>query len=65
MYVMNSTVQMLFQNIARTDYPRALTFSASLHPMSFNAGVALGSSVPQRPASPPAPQPRDENNKRE
>lgn len=45
MYVMNSTVQMLFQNVARTDYPAALTFSASLHPMSFNAGIALGSFV--------------------
>ena len=43
MYVMNSTVQMLFQDIARADYPSALTFSASLHPMSFNAGIALGS----------------------
>ena len=43
MYVMNSTVQMLFQNVARADYPSALTFSASLHPMSFNAGIALGS----------------------
>ena len=29
MYVMNSTVQMLFQNVARADYPSALTFSAS------------------------------------
>lgn len=45
MYVMNSTVQMLFQDVARTDYPSALTFSASLHPMSFNAGIALGSFV--------------------
>ena len=43
MYVMNSTVQMLFQDIARADYPSALTFSASLHPMSFNAGLARGS----------------------
>ncbi|MFR1639086.1 MAG: MFS transporter, partial [Eggerthellaceae bacterium] len=43
MYVMNSTVQMLFQDVARRDYPSALTFSASLHPMSFNAGIALGS----------------------
>ena len=43
MYVMNSTVQMLFQDVARTDYPSAVTFSASLHPMSFNAGIALGS----------------------
>lgn len=43
MYVMNSTVQMLFQDVARTDYPSALTFSASLHPMAFNAGIALGS----------------------
>lgn len=43
MYVMNSTVQMLFQDVARADYPTALTFSASLHPMSFNAGIALGS----------------------
>ena len=43
MYVMNSTVQMLFQSVARTDYPSALTFSASLHPMSFNTGIALGS----------------------
>ena len=32
MYVMNSTVQMLYQNVARTDYPAAVTFSASLHP---------------------------------
>ena len=45
MYVMNSTVQMLYQNVARTDYPAAVTFSASLHPMSFNAGIALGSLV--------------------
>ncbi len=43
MYAMNSTVQMLFQDVARADYPDALTFSASLHPMSFNAGIALGS----------------------
>lgn len=43
MYVMNSTVQMLFQDVARADYSSALTFSASLHPMSFNAGIALGS----------------------
>ena len=43
MYVMNSTVQMLFQDVARADYPSAVTFSASLHPMSFNAGIALGS----------------------
>lgn len=43
MYAMNSTVQMLFQDVARADYPSALTFSASLHPMSFNAGIALGS----------------------
>ena len=43
MYVMNSTVQMLFQDVARTDYPSALTFSASLHPMAFNAGIAIGS----------------------
>lgn len=43
MYVMNSTVQMLFQDVARADYPSALTFSASLHPMSFNAGIAIGS----------------------
>ena len=46
MYVMNSTVQMLFQNVSRTDYPSAVTFSASLHPMSFNAGIALV--VPRR-----------------
>lgn len=45
MYVMNSTVQMLFQNVARSDYPAALTFSASLHPMSFNAGIAIGSFI--------------------
>ncbi|WP_449315947.1 MFS transporter [Rubneribacter sp.] len=45
MYVMNSTVQMLYQNVARTDYPAAVTFSASLHPMSFNAGIAFGSLV--------------------
>lgn len=45
MYVMNSTVQMLFQNVAREDYPAALTFSASLHPMSFNAGIAIGSLI--------------------
>ena len=32
MYVMNSTVQMLFQDVARADYPSAL-----------NAGIALGS----------------------
>ena len=43
MYAMNATVQMLFQNVARADYPSAVTFSASLHPMSFNAGIALGS----------------------
>lgn len=43
MYVMNSTVQMLFQDVARADYPSAVTFSASLHPMSFNAGIAVGS----------------------
>ena len=43
MYVMNSTVQMLFQDVARRDYPSAITFSASLHPMAFNAGIALGS----------------------
>ncbi|HIW77353.1 MFS transporter [Gordonibacter sp.] len=43
MYAMNSTVQMLYQTVARTDYPAAVTFSASLHPMSFNAGIALGS----------------------
>lgn len=43
MYVMNATVQMLYQDVARTDYPSALTFSASLHPMAFNAGIALGS----------------------
>lgn len=45
MYVMNSTVQMLFQEVARSDYPSAVTFSASLHPMSFNAGIAIGSFV--------------------
>lgn len=45
MYVMNSTVQMLFQDVARTSYPSAVTFSASLHPMSFNAGIAIGSFV--------------------
>lgn len=43
MYAMNATVQMLFQDVARADYPSAVTFSASLHPMSFNAGIALGS----------------------
>ena len=31
MYVMNSTVQMLFQDIARADYPSALTFSCLLY----------------------------------
>lgn len=41
MYVMNSTVQMLFRNVARANYPSALTFSASAHPISFNAGIAL------------------------
>lgn len=43
MYVMNSTVQMLFLNTAEQDYPHAMTFASSLHPMSFNAGIAIGS----------------------
>ncbi|MEG0758287.1 MAG: MFS transporter, partial [Raoultibacter sp.] len=45
MYVMNSSVQMLFLTVAKNDYPCALTFSSSMHPMSFNAGIALGSFV--------------------
>lgn len=45
MYAMNSTVQMIFQDVARSDYPASVTFSASLHPMSFNAGIALGSFI--------------------
>lgn len=43
MYAMNSTVQLFYQQVARRDYPQALTFSASLHPMAFNAGIAGGS----------------------
>ena len=42
MYVMNSTVQMLFQDVARADYPSALTFSASLHPMAVQRGHRAG-----------------------
>lgn len=45
MYAMNSSVQMIFQDVARSDYPAAVIFSASLHPMSFNAGIALGSFI--------------------
>lgn len=45
MYVMNASVQMLFLDVAKKDYPHALTFSSSMHPMSFNAGIALGSFV--------------------
>lgn len=45
MYAMNSSVQMIFQDVARKDYPAAITFSASLHPMTFNAGIAVGSFI--------------------
>jgi DHA1 family inner membrane transport protein len=45
MYAMNSTVQLLYQRVAREDCPSAVTFSASLHPMAFNAGIAAGSAV--------------------
>lgn len=45
MYAMNSSVQMIFQDVARADYPAAVTFSASLHPMTFNAGIAAGSFI--------------------
>ncbi|RDB57969.1 MFS transporter [Slackia isoflavoniconvertens] len=45
MYAMNSSVQMVFQDVAREDYPAAVTFSASLHPMTFNAGIAVGSFI--------------------
>lgn len=45
MYAMNSSVQMIFQDVARRDYPVAVTFSASLHPMTFNAGIAVGSFI--------------------
>ncbi len=45
MYVVNSPGQMHFLNIAQRDYPRALTMAASVQPMSFNIGIAVGSFV--------------------
>ena len=45
MYVVNSPGQMHFLNIAKRDYPRALTMAASVQPMSFNIGIAAGSFV--------------------
>ena len=45
MYVVNSPGQMHFLNIAQRDYPKALTMAASVQPMSFNIGIAVGSFV--------------------
>lgn len=43
MYIMNSTVQLIFLDTAERYYPQASTLASSLHPTSFNAGIAVGS----------------------
>ncbi|AEB06371.1 major facilitator superfamily MFS_1 [Coriobacterium glomerans PW2] len=45
MYAVSVPCVSMFMSIARTDYPRALTLSASLEPTSFNIGIAFGTAV--------------------
>ena len=43
MYLMNSSIQMHFLNIASQEVPESINLASSLSPVSFNFGIALGS----------------------
>lgn len=43
MYLLNAPTQLHFLNTALREKPEAMNFSASLSPISFNIGIALGS----------------------
>lgn len=43
MYLMNSSIQMHFLNIASQKVPESINLASSLSPVSFNFGIALGS----------------------
>ena len=43
MYLMNSSIQMHFLNIASQEVPESINLASSLSPVSFNFGMALGS----------------------
>ena len=43
MYLMNSSIQMHFLNIASQNVPESINLASSLSPVSFNFGIALGS----------------------
>lgn len=45
MYLSNSPCTALFLEVASNEHPHAMTFASALQPMSFNIGIALGSSV--------------------
>lgn len=45
MYLQNSASQVLYMDVASQSHPGSLNLAASLNPMSFNIGIALGSAV--------------------
>ncbi|MGI2296353.1 MFS transporter [Paenibacillus sp. GXUN7292] len=44
-YIMNSTMQLYFIDLADKHYPAAKDLASSLNPVSINVGIALGSSL--------------------
>lgn len=45
MYLQNSASQVLYMDVASQSHPGSLNLAASLNSMSFNIGIAIGSSV--------------------
>lgn len=44
-YILNSTIQLYFIDLANKHYPAAKDLASSLTPVSINIGIALGSSL--------------------
>ena len=45
MYLQNSPAQLHFLRTAKLEKPDALSLASALNPVSFNTGIAIGSSV--------------------
>lgn len=45
MYILSTPCAAFFVQLARSEYPKALTLAASIEPMAFNIGIALGTAV--------------------
>lgn len=45
MYVVSTPCLTMFMDVARHEYPKALTLAASTEPMAFNVGIAFGTAV--------------------